>query len=323
MKKALIIGINEYPTAPLTACVSDAKAISQLLKFNEDESPNFDVKLCVDISDKNKLTEIVYDLFRGESDVALLYFSGHGKKNELDTFLVTPDAKKFELGLSVTNLINMANKSKAKNKIIILDCCYSGAAGTPIFLSDSISLIDKGITILTASKSDEEAKEIINGHGVFTNLLIQALSGGASDIRGCITPGSIYAYIDQALGAHEQRPVFKTNVTEFVPLRYVNARVPLPILRKIEKYFPRPDYKYPLDPSHEDTNSDEVKHEVVLPKAKAEHVAIFKDLQRYQSVGLVEPNDAPYMYFAAMNSKSCKLTPLGQHYWRLINRNKI
>ena len=29
------------------------------------------------------------------------------------------------------------------------------------------------------------------------------------------------------------------------------------------------------------------------------------------------------MYFAAMNNKGCKLTPLGKHYWRLVKNNNI
>ncbi|MCC3403956.1 caspase family protein, partial [Eubacterium callanderi] len=37
----------------------------------------------------------------------------------------------------------------------------------------------------------------------------------------------------------------------------------------------------------------------------------------YESVGLIEPVDEEHMYFAAMNSKSCRLTPLGLHYWKL------
>ena len=36
-----------------------------------------------------------------------------------------------------------------------------------------------------------------------------------SNINGKITPSSIYAYIDQALGEWDQRPIFKTNVKEF------------------------------------------------------------------------------------------------------------
>ena len=56
--------------------------------------------------------------------------------------------------------------------------------------------------------------------GIFTNLVLAALEGGAADLRGHVTPGSIYAYVDQALGAWDQRPIFKTNVTQFhVPTR--------------------------------------------------------------------------------------------------------
>ena len=53
-------------------------------------------------------------------------------------------------------------------------------------------------------------------HGVFTGLLLQALHGGAANILGKITPGSLYAFVDNALDAWEQRPVFKTNVSQFI-----------------------------------------------------------------------------------------------------------
>ena len=48
----------------------------------------------------------------------------------------------------------------------------------------------------------------------------------------------------------------------------------------------------------------EVEHAVIEPYAKAENVAVFKNLQKLQSVGLVVPVDSEYMYFAAMDSKS-------------------
>ena len=56
---------------------------------------------------------------------------------------------------------------------------------------------------------------------------------------------------------------------------------------------------------------------MIEPFANEEHVETFKDLQLFESVGLVEPVDADHMYFAAMENKSCKLTALGLHYWRL------
>ena len=72
-----------------------------------------------------------------------------------------------------------------------------------------------------------------------------------------------------------------------------------------------------MDPSYEFTNDPKIEHKVIEPFANEEHVETFKDLQLFESVGLVEPVDADHMHFAAMENKSCKLTALGLHYWRL------
>ena len=48
-----------------------------------------------------------------------------------------------------------------------------------------------------------------------------------------------------------------------------------------------------------------------------------KSLQKLESVDLVEPVDEEHMYFAAMNSKSCRLTPLGKYYWKLLKDDRI
>jgi hypothetical protein len=75
------------------------------------------------------------------------------------------------------------------------------------------------MTILTASSADQYASEE-NGRGVFTELLVDAMNGAAANLVGDVTPGSVYAHIDQSLGPWEQRPVFKTNVKSFVSLRH-------------------------------------------------------------------------------------------------------
>jgi len=321
MKKALVVGINNYSSSPLRGCINDASCLASIIETHGDGSPNFDVRLETDVKTKSELKTMIVELFSGNSDTVLLYFSGHGFFNELGGYLVTPDHKAYDEGISMDEVLVLANQSKAKDKIIILDCCHSGAFGSPT-IGRGVSQLDEGVSILTASKNDEPSMEI-NGHGVFTNLLLDALQGGAADLRGHISPGGVYAYIDQALGAWEQRPVFKTNVTRFTSLRTINPQVPLNTLRKIIEYFPAPQQEYSLDPSYEDTNTQTVKHNVIEPYAKAENVAVFKSLQELQSVGLVVPVDSEYMYFAAMESKACKLTSLGYHYWRLVKDKRI
>ena len=46
MRRALIVGIDDYPKAPLTGCVNDATAIAGLVEAHGDDgSPNFAVRL--------------------------------------------------------------------------------------------------------------------------------------------------------------------------------------------------------------------------------------------------------------------------------------
>lgn len=315
MKKALIIGINNYPSSPLSGCVNDANSIATILESNGDGSPNFGVRLITspsDIVDRSSLREAIEQLFSGESDMTLLYFSGHGFIKSTGGYLVTTDAKRYDEGVSMDEILALANQSKAKNKVIILDCCHSGALGQASVTGNNIAQLSEGLSVLTASRDSESALEI-NGSGVFTSLVVDALKGGAADLRGNITPGSLYAYVDEALGAWDQRPIFKTNVSSFASLRTNPPKVPLATMRKIITYFSSPEAEHPLDPSYEDTDS----------RAKENNVKIFKDLQKFQSVGLVVPVDEDFMYFAAMNSKSCKLTALGYQYWRLVHEKKL
>jgi len=322
MRKALVVGIDNYPGTPLHGCINDASSFATIIETNGDGSPNFSVKLETTITTKAELKSLIVELFEGSNDIALLYFSGHGTINSIGGYIVTPDYQKHDEGVSMDEILKLANDSKAKDKIIILDCCYSGAFGSPAISGGAAAHIIEGVVILTASRNSESALEV-NGHGVFTNLLLDALQGGAADLKGNITPGSVYAYIDQALGAWDQRPVFKTNVTRFTSLRTVQPQVSNEILRKIVEYFPSPEEQYALDPSFEDTNKEDVPHQLIQPHANPENVAIFKNLQKFQSVGLVVPVDAPFMYFAAMDSKSCRLTALGYHYWRLVKDKRI
>ncbi len=315
MRKALIVGIGNIKDMKLEGAINDANAIATTIAINGDGSPNFDVKLITDMEqgiNKSNLKGLIKELFEGEHETALFYFSGHGFLNDLGGYIVTSDCKTNDEGISMDEILTLVNKSNIKNKIIILDCCHSGKFGDSSLISENTTLINKGVTILTASKDSESAVEV-NEQGIFTSLLLQALSGGASDLRGSITPGSVYAYIDQALGPWSQRPVFKTNVSEFIHLRTINPPIPLEILRKIVDYFESPEKEFPLNPTYEDTEDGAIK----------ENVIILKNLQKFERVGLVVPVDEEHMYYAAMNSKPCRLTALGLHYWRLVKNKKI
>ena len=322
MRKALVVGIDNYSQCPLRGCCNDADEVAKLLSCNDDGSPNFAVKLQKNISTKAILRKHIEECFSGDADVALFYYSGHGHIDNVGGYLVTPDFTNYDYGVSLQDVLNIANASRCKDKIIILDSCHSGFMGSISTAGQSTAVINEGVTILTASRSIEASVEI-NGHGLFTSLLIEALCGGAADITGYITPGGIYAYIDKALGPWEQRPVFKTNVTRFTPLRKLTPQVDISIIRRICTYFPSEDAEMPIDPSFEPTNSLDVMHEVIQPYANPDNTKIFSDLQKLEGIGLVVPVGEEHMYFAAMRSKTCALTSIGKQYWRLVKDKLI
>jgi len=322
MQKALIVGINDYPNAPLSGCVDDANKMEEVLARNEDGSPNF---TCKKLTAPNKtitkamLKKHVEDLFAYQPDVALFYFSGHGTENNLGGYLVTQDAKVYDEGLPMQEVLTLANNSRAHEVVIILDCCNSGAFGRVPAINNTAVNLREGISVLTASLADQSSIEV-NGNGIFTKLIYEALQGGASDVLGHVTVASVYAYADQILGAWDQRPLLKSHVSTLLPLRKCRPQVDSSILRLLPEYFKPADFTYPLDPSYEPD-----KHDVGLEyqTRNPEHEMIFKHLQKYRDAHLLIPVGEDHLYYAAIRSKACKLTALGQFYWNLANRGKI
>lgn len=320
MRKALVVGIDDYPNNPLNGCVSDATAVAQVIEAHSDGEPNFEVKLLISPGEnssadgitRKQLRSELDALFAGDPEVALFYFAGHGIVKNVGGYIVTSDLTKYDEGVPMDDVLKLANQSKAKDKVILLDCCRSGKFGSSEIAGGNVSYLSEGLTVLTASRDSESANEK-NGSGVFTSLLVDALKGGAGDLRGHITPGNVYAYVDQALGPWDQRPIFKTNVTHSVCLRRIDPPVAKPTLRKLVEYFPAPDDEHKLSPEYEFTEKSAVPAKV----------AILKDLQKFASVHLVEPVGAEHMYFAAIDSKSCRLTAAGRQYWRLVKEKRL
>ena len=195
-------------------------------------------------------------------------------------------------------------------KIVILDTCFSGQMGNPSVESSEV-FINEGVTILTASTKDQYAIDEGDG-GTFTKLFVDALSGAAGNLLGDVSPGSVYAHIDQSLGAWGPRPIFKTNTKSFVSLRKVHPPISLADLKCLTELFDS-SFLYKLDSSYEPEGPNPIK----------ENTEKFAILQKYNRVNLVVPVDAPHMYHAAMESKCCKLTAFGEFYWRLVKDKRI
>lgn len=317
MRKALIVGIDYYSHVNrLAGCVNDAYSVRQVLERHGDGTKNFDILLKTSTDDTNAITKdelkkLIADLFNDETEVALLYFSGHGYIDSDSGYLITTDCQTGDDGVSMDEIMTYVNKSRSKNKVVILDCCHSGQFGDVAALGNN-AVLSEGTTILTASARDQYAVED-DGKGLFTGLLVDALNGSAANLVGEISPGSVYAHIDRSLGAWSQRPIFKTNVRSFISLRKVTPPITLEDLKRIDDLFPDKGYEFKLDPSFEPSSEN-------VNETNAEK---FRILQKYNRLNLVVPVGAEHMYYAAMESKSCKLTIVGEHYWTLVKEERI
>ena len=324
MRKALCVGIDCYENVPgLHGCVNDANSVKAALERNGDGTLNFDTKIMSATNEetyitKRMLKDAINDLFSSESEIAVLYFAGHGAVEPEGGYLCTSEITCADDGLSLEEVMVAVSKSKAQNNVIILDSCYSGSIGmSAIPEMANYAILKNGTTLLAGCGENEYASEK-NEHGVFTSLLVEALYGGAMNLLGDVTPGSIYAYIDRSLGGWEQRPVFKANIKRFVSLRKNTPPISMIDLQKIVVYFESKYDEFKLDPTFEPD-----KHVVEDKTVNKEHEEIFSILQKYVKLNLVVPIGEEHMYYAAIHNKACKLTVQGQHYWELVKNNKI
>ncbi len=313
MRRALIVGIDDYPNSPLSGCGNDARRLTSVLERHADGARNFD---CVTLTSPTAVTrgvlrERVGELFRHSADVAYFHFSGHGTQHSLGGYLVTPDAEPYDVGIAMAEVLALANSAKAREVLITLDCCHSGAFGTAPGIDERVVLADE-VSVITASRADQASLEESAG-GVFTSLLVEALEGGAAGLLGEVSAAGVYAYIENALGAWDQRPLFKANVSQFTHLRRAAPKLDAVTLRRITSAFPLPAEELPLSPDYEPSCE---------PRDSGRE-ACFADLVRYRHAGLIEPVGEEHMYYAAINSKSCRLTLLGRYYWRLVSENKM
>lgn len=317
MRKALVVGINDYSFGKLNGCIPDANKMCNILSRDYDDTPNFSCKKLISSEatiNIDVLKQAIIDLFHSDCDVALFYFSGHGSEptQTSKACLVTQDAKTHNEGVELDYLVELANKSvNVREVVIILDCCFSGSAGNS-FLLNNVTTLREGVSLLASSHQTQVSMDTSSG-GVFTSILYDALDGGAADTTGLVTVASMYSFADKLLGPWEQRPIFKAHVSKMIPLRKAKPVVPLEVLRKLPLYFLNEDYDFPLDPSYEPEAE---------PKGH-DNEKIFAVLQKYNKAGLVVPVDEEHMYFAAINSKSCVLTPLGKYYWKLTSTKKL
>ncbi|CAF1078408.1 unnamed protein product [Didymodactylos carnosus] len=128
-KRALVIGINNYPRESLNYCINDANDLGTTL-----ESIGFCVLPALDCNFSNLYHMI--DTFADtilRDDLVLFYFAGHGKQSSDENYLLPSDYnfdnRGSERDYIVNNAINVKyimekiDRKKYRVAIYLFDCC--------------------------------------------------------------------------------------------------------------------------------------------------------------------------------------------------------
>jgi len=332
MRRALLVGIDAYPFGRLEGCVADAVALSEVLSTNADGSKNWRTELMCGSAGEPPITrEMLRDglsqLFNNARDTDLLFFfSGHGGQTLWGADLVTQDATENSLGVSMNDLITLANDSPARSVTLILDCCFSGDVGAlPGLQSAAVAepfrltktVLRENVTVMTASRATETSIEV-GGHGAFTRVLLDGLEGGATDHRGNITALSLYGYISNAFDDWQQRPILKTNLTEPLVMRVGPPWIDVQLLRQLPQHFSASDARVQLTPAHEGEGRPLARTEDGTSEQQQ-----FDYMGRLRNANLVTTDGRRDHYWVAMQSGYVYLTPLRRYFWGLAKRGVL
>lgn len=145
-RRALLVGIDHYDhiTPDLSWCVGDALAMRQTLAFHASHDANFACRTLLgsrppNVANAHRQGRVTFnglraaleDLLAYDGEV-LFYFSGHGMAKTQGAYLVTQDGTPLLPGMLMNEVLAMANRSSAREVVLLLDCCYAGALGEPL-----------------------------------------------------------------------------------------------------------------------------------------------------------------------------------------------
>ncbi|MFD4507083.1 caspase domain-containing protein [Streptomyces sp. NPDC058457] len=228
---ALLIATYDYQDTGLqrlAAPAHDAEAFAAVLQ--DPAIAGFEVTTLVN-EPHHVVGETIGDFYRHRrrDDLTLLYFTGHGLKDDGGRlYLAMSNTRRDSLlftALSAEQIDQAMEGCVSRQKVLILDCCYSGAfpAGRLAKADTAVHTLEqfqgRGRTVLTASDATQYSFEGNQPHGqaaqsVFTRHLVAGLRDGSADLDGDITLDELYSYVHDRVVEEmpQQRPKRQDNV---------------------------------------------------------------------------------------------------------------
>lgn len=234
------IGINKYknPMYDLNFAVPDATGILNVM--SQVHADVFDVFNYYELYNRDATLKNIKQLFKSltnlpPQDTVVVFLAGHGTTADnnwyyipYDLFDATQDKQLIQKGLSSSSLISEMTNIGARQVLLLIDCCKSGAAIDVFKDKKALALVSRlaGIHVGAAATSEQNAGELKSmGHGLFTFALLKGIKGEADfqPIDGNITVTEILAYVEtempeliQKYKVPHQKPVVNLRGADFL-----------------------------------------------------------------------------------------------------------
>jgi formylglycine-generating enzyme required for sulfatase activity len=220
-RHALLIGVDAFDDSRLNRLNAPLADVAKLEKLLRDPTRGgFDTVTPVTSDDFQETRNAILSLLlrnRVPDDLILLYYSGHGiLANDGELYLATK-AIDMDLpvdgGIPATDVRGWLNQSRAGKRIVLLDCCHSGAfpgprkdaAVPPVLKTETLASSAEGQYVLTASDRLQFAYDATSAgtpgarvarYSRFTSWVVEAIeTGSAAPSEEKITAGALRDYV--------------------------------------------------------------------------------------------------------------------------------
>jgi len=227
---AILIGVNEYQDPKLLSLKYAEKDCLDLSKvLTHRDYGCFSKKNVQIIAGSKATTQTVRQALDkvienyGQNDTVLIYYSGHGffagSRNKV--YIGTYDVNTLTSKNKAINGVSLAYireevfaKSNAKNILLFLDCCFSGAieqerVRTRIYSGQMAIGISRGgarIAFVSSSGNSVSFEDDEFENSIFTSYILKGLQGEATnEVSGNVTLHSLMRYLSSAM-PKEQTP---------------------------------------------------------------------------------------------------------------------
>ncbi|MCV3214405.1 ABC transporter substrate-binding protein [Plectonema radiosum NIES-515] len=229
---ALLIGVSEYEPGltSLPAATKDVKAMEGVLQHPE--IGGFDEIKVLENPQRQVMEEAIETLFDGrqKDDLVLLFFSGHGIKDESGKlYFATHNTRKNSqarlvetTAVAASSVHKFMTTSRSRHQVVILDCCFSGAFAEGLsakddkdngFVDIKNQLGGEGRAVLTSSTSTQYSFEQQGADtSTYTRYIVEGLETGAADRDedGWISVDELHEYA--AKKVQEAAPAMKPEI---------------------------------------------------------------------------------------------------------------